>query len=51
MLKMLENNPNLNHVILCLDHDVAGIESSEKFQDILYEKKIECSRMFSKCKD
>ena len=51
MLKMLESNPNLNHVILCSDHDVAGIESSEKFQDILYEKKIECSRMISKCKD
>lgn len=51
MITMLENNPNLNYVILCLDHDVAGIESSEKFQDILYEKKIECSRMISKCKD
>lgn len=51
MIKMLENNPNLNHVILCLDHDTAGIESTEKFQDILYEKKIECSRMSSKCKD
>ncbi|MFZ7133207.1 MAG: DUF3991 and toprim domain-containing protein [Eubacteriales bacterium] len=51
MLKIIENNPNLKHVILCLDHDIAGIESSEKFQDILYEKKIECSRMISKCKD
>ena len=51
MITMLENNPNLNHVILCLDHDVAGIESSEKFQDILYKKKIECSRMLPKCKD
>lgn len=51
MLTMLENNPNLNHVLLCLDHDTAGIEASEKFQDILYEKKIECSRMISKCKD
>ena len=51
MLTMLENNPNLNHVLLCLDHDTAGIEASEKFQDILYEKKIECSRMLSKCKD
>ena len=51
MLRMLENNPNLNHVILCLDHDAAGIESSEKFQDILYEKNIKCSRLLSKCKD
>lgn len=51
MLKMIENNPNLNHIILCLDHDIAGIESSEKFQDILYEKKIKSSRLLSKCKD
>lgn len=51
MLKMIENNSNLNHVLLCLDNDVAGIESTEKFRDILYEKKIECSRMISKCKD
>lgn len=51
MLKMIKNNPNLKHVILCLDHDIAGIESSEKFQDILYEKKIKSSRLLSKCKD
>lgn len=51
MLKMIENNPNINHVILCLDYDIAGIESSEKFQDILYEKKIKSSRLLSKCKD
>lgn len=51
MLKMLEINPNLNHVLLCLDHDAAGIEASEKFQDLLSKKGIECSRLLSKCKD
>lgn len=51
MLKMLEINPNLNHVLLCLDHDAAGIEASEKFLDILSKKEIECSRLLSKCKD
>ena len=51
MLSMLERNPNLDHVILCLDHDAAGIEASEKFQDILSKREIECSRMLSKCKD
>ena len=51
MITMLKNNPNLNHVILCLDYDVVGIEASEKFQDILSEKGIECSRLLSKCKD
>lgn len=51
MIEMLENNPNINHILLCLDHDLAGIEASEKFQDILYKKGIECSRLLSKCKD
>ena len=51
MLTMLDNNPQLNHVLLCLDRDVAGIEASEKFQDILSEKRIECSRLLSKRKD
>ena len=51
MLTMLDNNPHLNHVLLCLDHDAAGIEASEKFQEILSEKGIECSRLLSKCKD
>ncbi len=51
MLKMIENNPSLNQVILCLDYDTAGIESSEKFQDLLSKKGIKCSRLLSKCKD
>lgn len=51
MLKILEINSNLNHVLLCLDHDAAGIEASEKFQDLLSKKGIKCSRLLSKCKD
>ena len=51
MLKMFEINSNINHVLLCLDHDAAGIEASEKFQDMFSKKKIECSRLLSKCKD
>lgn len=51
MIKILEINPNINHVLLCLDHDAAGIEACEKFQDILSEKGNECSRLLSKCKD
>jgi len=51
MLKMLEINSNLNHVVLCLDHDTAGIEAAERFKDILFEKGIGCSRLLSKWKD
>lgn len=42
MLKMIELNSHLNNVVLCLDHDEAGIEASEKYQDLLSEKGITC---------
>ncbi|WP_166083245.1 DUF3991 and toprim domain-containing protein [Erysipelothrix anatis] len=51
MLKMLELHPHLNHVVLCLDHDEAGIEASEKYQDLLSEKGIPCERELSIHKD
>ena len=51
MLKMLEINPRLNHAILCLDHDKAGIETSEKFYDILTAKKIRCDKFKPQYKD
>lgn len=51
MLKMLETNPHLNCVILCLDHDIAGIEASEKFYDILADGKIRCDKLVPKYKD
>ena len=51
MLKMLELHPHLNHVVLCLDHDEAGIEASEKYHDLLTEKGILCERELSVHKD
>ncbi|MBZ2174387.1 DUF3991 and toprim domain-containing protein [Schnuerera sp. xch1] len=51
MLKMLEVNPHIDYVILCLDHDNAGIETSEKFYDILTYKKIGCGKLMPEYKD
>lgn len=51
MLKMIEVYPNINEVILCLDNDIAGIEASEKFEDILLNKKVNCKILFPKYKD
>ena len=45
LLKTLESNPELLHVVLCLDHDLAGIEASEKIIDLISEKDI-CIRQF-----
>ncbi|WP_251319514.1 DUF3991 and toprim domain-containing protein [Flintibacter muris] len=38
MLWMLEQNPGLRAVCLCLDHDEAGIEASGRLADILHER-------------
>ena len=35
MLWMLEQNPRLQKIILCLDHDAAGIEAAGRLTDIL----------------
>lgn len=35
MLWMLEQNPKLQKIILCLDHDAAGIEAAGRLTDIL----------------
>ena len=51
LMKMLEIKPHISHVILCLDHDSAGIETSEKMADLLVEKNISCSRLLSEYKD
>ncbi|MGE4413573.1 MAG: toprim domain-containing protein [Candidatus Caldatribacteriota bacterium] len=51
MLKMIELNPHLNHVILCLDHDIAGIETGEKFYDILIDRGIRCDKLMPEYKD
>lgn len=37
MLKMLEVNPQLQQVVLCLDHDAAGIEGNQRLTDALRE--------------
>ncbi len=37
MLWMLEQNPGLRTVCLCLDHDEAGIEASGRLAEILHE--------------
>lgn len=37
MLWMLEQNPKIRTVCLCLDHDAAGIEASGRLTDILWE--------------
>ena len=37
MLWMLEKDPRLQKVVLCLDHDAAGIEATGRLTDILVE--------------
>jgi hypothetical protein len=37
MLRQLELNPHLKSVVLCLDHDEAGIEATGRLKDILSE--------------
>lgn len=37
MLWMLEQNPNVRNVLLCLDHDEAGIEANGRLTEILRE--------------
>ncbi|WP_312640266.1 DUF3991 and toprim domain-containing protein, partial [Hydrogenoanaerobacterium sp.] len=51
MLKALELHPNLNHVVLCLDHDEAGLEAEEKYYDLLSDKGVQCGRILPKFKD
>jgi hypothetical protein len=38
MLKMLDMNPHLTEVTLCLDHDEAGIEAAGRLTEVLAEK-------------
>ncbi len=41
MICQLEQNPHLDKIILCLDHDEAGIEASGRLRDILSEKEYQ----------
>lgn len=45
LFKTLECNTELTQVVLCLDHDVAGVEACEKIEDMLVEKNISYSRL------
>lgn len=51
LFKTLESNSELLHVVLCLDHDSAGIEASEKIKDMLDEKSLSYSQLLSQYKD
>jgi len=41
MLRQLKLNPHLKSIVLCLDHDEAGIEAAWRLKDILKEKGYE----------
>ncbi len=51
MIKLLELHPNINRVVLCLDHDAEGIEASEKYHDLITRRGILCERELSAQKD
>ena len=51
LLKTLESNPELLHVVLCLDHDSAGIEAGEKIIALISEKDISIRQFQSVYKD
>ena len=45
MLWMLEQNPGIRSVCLCLDHDEAGIEASGRLAEVLHEHGYDDVRM------
>lgn len=52
MLQQLKLNPHLNKIVLCLDHDEAGIEATGRLEDILTEQRYaDISVMQSQYKD
>ncbi|MBR0598446.1 DUF3991 and toprim domain-containing protein [Sinanaerobacter chloroacetimidivorans] len=51
MTRLLELHPNINRVVLCLDHDAEGIEASEKYFDMLTGWGILCEQELSAQKD
>lgn len=38
MVQMLEQNPNIKHIFLCLDHDEAGIEAAGRLTELLHKR-------------
>jgi DNA primase len=52
MLHVLSKNMHIKNVVLCLDHDPAGIEASGRLAGILHEKGYACvSCLQPACKD
>lgn len=51
MVRMIEVYSNINQVFLCLDNDIAGIETSEKFEDILLNRGVDCKISYPEYKD
>lgn len=51
MMKMLELNPQLKEVSLCLDNDEAGHKASERLKNQLAESGYQCCRLISQEKD
>lgn len=52
LLRMLKDFPNLNEVILCLDHDAAGIEACGRLAEIVMcEGDYKVKRLYSCYKD
>lgn len=49
MLGMLKEHPNLQEIILCLDHDAAGIEACGRLAEILAEKGFRQIRKLRSC--
>ncbi|NCC07009.1 MAG: toprim domain-containing protein [Clostridia bacterium] len=51
MMKQLDNNENLKTVVLCLDNDIAGNKTAEKFEKLLTEREIAATRLLPVLKD
>lgn len=51
MIKMLEMNPQLREIFLCLDNDEAGHRASQRLQNQLAESGYQCNRFVSQEKD
>lgn len=51
MMKMLELNPQIQEVSLCLDNDDAGHKASERLKNQLAESGCQCRRLISQEKD
>lgn len=51
LMKMLELNPQIQEVSLCLDNDDAGHKASERLKNQLAESGCQCRRLISQEKD